>query len=200
VAYAGVKVCFWRRCIRSEKKVFSFTIASFSTYSQTWNLWYLKTAWKKVPGNPGMCPDAIAPAPTVVWRSPTSCSNSYCANSSSNVPGLSPHSPSRVIASYKRTYTPSGLISDCVDVKVEGRTREQLDRVVIYDASGNPQNRGDRYIVFFGRRIPAGEMWGWHGQINQTQRVCSANVTVALESSANAGGQPGVTVTFTPTN
>ncbi len=201
VAYAGVKVCFFRRCIKSEKKVFSFTIASFSTYSQTWDLWNLRTAWKRVPGNPGMCSDAIAPTPTEVWRSPTSCNNGYCANSSSNLAGLSAHSPSRVIASYKRTYASNGVLSNCVDVKVQGRTREMLDRVVIYDAAGTPQNTGLIYKKFGGGfRLAVGQMWGWHGQINQTQRVCSANVTAALESGNNAGGQPGVTVTFTPAN
>lgn len=199
-AYAGVKVCVFGRCIKSEKKVFSFTIASFSTYSQTWNLWYLKTAWKRRPGDPGMCPDAITPSATETWRSPTSCGNAYCSNSSSNAAGTGAHSPGNVLESYKRSYSRVGGASNCVDVTVTGRTRENLDRVVLYDADGVPQNRGDKYVIFFGRRIASGWMWGWSGDINRTQRVCSPTVTAALESGANAGGQPGVTVTFTPAN
>ncbi|MBL8785343.1 MAG: hypothetical protein JNJ59_10600 [Deltaproteobacteria bacterium] len=197
-AYAGVKVCLFGRCVKSEKKVFSFTIASFSTYSQTWNLWNLKTAWKKRPGDAGMCPDAIQPSAVEVWRSPTSCANGYCANSSSNVAGLGSHIPSRVIDAYKKTYTRVGGISSCVDVRVQGRTREELDRVVLYDASGAPQNRGVMFRRVGTFKFPNGSMWGWSGAIDITQRVCSPSVTAALESGANAGGQPGVTVTFTP--
>ena len=199
-AYAGVKVCFFRKCIKSEKKVFSFTIASFSTYEQTWNLWYLKTAWKKRPGDSGMCPDATPVNEVAVWRSPTSCNNAYCANSSSNPVGMGHHHPSRVVESYKRTYNLVGGLNSCVDVRVDGRTRENLDRVVVYDASGAARNTSTAWRYFKGWRLPNGWMWGWHGVIGESLRVCSPSVTVALESTTNAGGQPGVTVTFTPVN
>ena len=198
VAYAGVRFKIFGRTFKSEKKVFSFTIATFSTYEQTWNLWALATAWKKRPGDSGMCPDALQPSATEVWRSPTSCSNGYCASSSSNPTGTGAHSVDKVLASYKKSYTKVGGASSCVDVSVTGKTRDNLDRVVIYDAKGAPQNKETVYRKMGSFKFPIGWAWGWSGNFNQSVRVCSTTVTAALESSAGVAGQPGVSVTFTP--
>jgi hypothetical protein len=199
-AYAGVRIRIFGRTFSREKKVFSFTIASFSTWEKTWNAWALATAWKKRPGDAGMCADAIQPTPAESWRSPTSCSNGYCASSSSNSPGSGGHSPDRVLAAYKKTFSLANSTSTCVDVSVVGTTRESLDRLVIYSGNGAPQNSETVYRRFGPYKFPVGSMWGWSGSINQKIRLCSSTVTAALESSANAGGQPGVTVTFTPVN
>jgi len=197
-AYAGVKVCVFGRCIRSQRKIFSFTIAKFSTYSQTWNLWNIGTAWRKRPGDPGMCPDALPVSQREVWRTPTNCRNGYCANSSTNPAARVPHSLSRVLAPYKRTYTRVGGSNNCVDVHATGLTRQGLDRVVIYDGAGVPQNHSPTFRTHRGRKIQNGTQWGWSGRLNETVRVCSSSVTAALETGPNVSGQPGVTVTFTP--
>ncbi len=200
VAYAGVRIRIFGRTFKSEKKVFSFTIASFSTYEQTWNLWALATPWKRGPGDYGMCPDAIQPSATEFWRSPTSCANGYCANSSANAVGLGGHTPSNVLAAYKKSYTRVGGATNCVDVRAVGTTRLNRDRLVLYDAAGQPQNKGAVYRVFGPFKFPVGAMWGWSGSFDQTLRVCSPTVTAALESGSDVSGQPGVTVTFTPAN
>lgn len=197
-AYAGVRIKIFGRKIKTEKKVFSFTIASFSTYSQTWNVWALATAWKRRTGDPGMCTDSAASTGVETWRSPTSCANGYCANSSANWVGSGAHSPAKVLAAYKKSYTRVGGATNCVDITAVGTTRQGRDRLVIYNSDGVPQNKSTAYRFFGPYKYPSGTMWGWSGAFKQTLRVCTPTVTVALESGAGVTGQPGVTVTFTP--
>lgn len=186
VAYLGFKFCFFGKCWKWEIKVFSFTIASFSTFEYTWMLWSVQKEWSKQPTDAGMCTDAYVPPDKLVWNSPTSCSGKYC-NSSSTGKGAS-RSPDKVLAAYKSTYDLANVTSGCVDVTVYGITETSNDVVVLYDANGVVQNS----VTVKGTKVP-----GWSGTINQTLRVCSPKVTAAVETDAS-NTRTGVTVTFNP--
>ncbi len=214
VAYVGVRICIFR-CWRAEKKVFDLTLASFSSVQTTRDLWEVRPSWVKQRGEAGMCADAFD-SDFASWRSPTSCANGYCANSSTNGqwssklacavanPNTCPSNnrqgvdsrprptPDNVLASYKYVYNnPSAR---CVDVEVRGVVRWWADRVYIYDANKVPLNDTG---VTNGR-----EVWnegGWSGDLRNGPklRVCSLPVTVTLESAADVSGMQGVTVNFT---
>lgn len=214
VAYVGVRICFFK-CWRAETKVFDLTLASFSSVQATRNLWEVTPSWIKQKGQAGMCADAYD-SDFASWRSPTTCANGYCANSSTNgqwsaklacavaTPNTCPSTnregrdsrprptPDNVIASYKYVY--DNPAARCVDVEVRGVVRWWADRVYIYDGTKVPLNDVG---VTNGR-----DVWnegGWSGDLRHgpKMRVCSRPVTVTLESAADVSGMQGVTVNFT---
>lgn len=185
VFYIGFKFCLWK-CWKWEVKIFGITIASFHTFEKTWMLFTTTKEWSKAPGQEGMCTDAWAPPPTVTWSSPTSCSGNYCNNSSTGT--YKNRSASLVLAAYKKTYDLAATAASCVDVTVKGTTEASSDPVVIYDEDGVPQN-----TEAYGKlTVP-----GWSGVIDNTLRVCSGKVTVALETNGS-NTRAGVNVVFTP--
>ncbi len=184
VAYVGRKICVWK-CWKVEAKVFDVTIARFSTASQTWNAWKESTAWARRPGEAGMCASATGPAP-VTWRSPTSCSGTYCNASSSNTRWNGTPVVANVNAAYKTTVDLAAAGTPCANVTITGVTEPWFDRVVIYNAAGQVQNFG-------------GSGNGWTGDINQQVRVCSTSVTVALETDSSVT-RSGITATIAPVN
>jgi len=184
VAYAGFRKCFWFFCINWEVKVFSLTIASFSTWQQTWKVWSLTTGWMRQAGERGMCSNATGTG-MEVWRSPTNCGGGYCGGSTTAMPWA--RSPGPVLAAYKKTFQAT---TSCTDVQVVGNTKAGYDPAVVYDQSGAPQNVVFRWygLVFA----------GWSGDFDQTVRVCSPQITVTMETSPWFAGMPGITATFTP--
>ncbi len=188
--YAGREVCVWK-CWNLEVKIFSFTFAKFDLgWEKTITFWDKSKTWVRRAGQPGVCADGT-PGATVAWSSPDECKNArdeggYCRTSSSNPPA-GPYQLTRVLESYKKTYTvPAGF--SCATIQVNGNsspaTRKDLDFYRIYDASGRM-------------------VYQKSGEVGVSRyKVCSPSVTVTLETGANvpAGEYGGITVFFEPAN
>ncbi len=175
VAYVGTRFCVWGGCWNIETKVFSLTIAQFSSWTKTWMLWKTEPVWRKNPSDFGMCVNATG-AEVIQWRTPTSCGGRYCRNTSTQWIYYWPRNLASVKSPYKKTVTYSG----CVDVRVAGSTERWYDRAYVYNSSGNVVN---------GR-------WGWSGRFDNNVRDCSGSTTVSLEADY-AIQRSGLNVTFT---
>ena len=190
VVFMGITIKIFKWKKTREQLIWSYTIAEFSTFEYTLVLWDEVFRKLRIPGDAGMCADAL-PVGGSSWHSPTTCGTSaapaYCAKSTNrSTPGLAT-SLNQLNSAYWRSE--SFVPGYCLKVSITGVTRADKDLVTVWTR---------------GVKAPA---MTTSGVVDSQFVVCpnnlaqpgSESVAVALETAADAPATyPGVNVTFAP--